>query len=156
MMIRRHICVVLILLLAIGFSGLNCADLDKYQKPEGERQSPPVPETRAVEIKLNPQELAETQEFATALQTEREQFASQSDTATFLKLLDSLATVAVERWRSLPDTVGSRQFYILANADILNQLFILRRAQGDEMGARRAQRLLLELKPHLPPGNQQQ
>ncbi len=135
--------------------GIGCTDLDQYQKPEGERRQMPQPETRSVELKLTPEELALTQSFAKTLLSGREQFSKHHDTTAFLGKLDSLATVAAENWRSLPDTSGARNFYIVANADVLNQIFILRRATGDEMGARRAQRLLMELKPHLPEGTAQ-
>jgi hypothetical protein len=128
----------------------GCTDLEKYQRPESNRTSPPPPQTRSIEIRLSPEERQETQAFATVLQDQRQLFDSEQDTVTMISVLDSLATAAAERWHALPDTSGARRFYIIANADVLNELFVLRRASGDEMGARRAQRLLMELKPHLP------
>jgi hypothetical protein len=139
---------VLLLMAGISFGLLSCDDLEKYQKPA--EISQPQPQTKTVDLKGTAEEREQGRQFAARLETVRATFAASNDTAGVLNALDTLLAQADTQLNSMPEQSEFRAFYLLMMADILNQVSYIKQSNGDDEGAREAQRKLFEIERQLP------
>ena len=136
--------VVMAAMLTIG-----CSDLDKYQKPAGQNDTP-VAKEQTLELKTSPEERERGRQFAIELDALRIELNNTADTTAALEALGGiLGRVDAAREALAPDDQFG-DFYLLMMADILNQTSLIRDAIGDPTGAANARARLREVQDMLP------